>query len=474
MNHHLIRQSPFKVLILVAVCILINMPSILAQQTDTWLTDPAHSIVFQQKDISQIITSVADLPTIHVNSSHRFQTIDGFGFSLTGGSAIVINRMRDNPRRELINELFGNIQNGIGISYLRVSIGSSDLSDHLFTYDDLPDNATDLKLQHFSIAEDQKDLIPLLKEIIHINPSLKIMASPWSAPLWMKTNKSFKGGMLKEEDYQVYANYFLKYISAMSSNGINVDAITIQNEPLHPGNNPSMYMSAKQQALFVSQYLGPLFKKNAIKTKIIIYDHNLDRLDYPLSILDNPACSQYVDGTAFHLYAGSIDAMDYVHQKYPGKSLYFTEQWINSNDPGLDGNLRWHIRNLIIGAMRNWSKNVLEWNLAADINNGPHTPAPGCDICLGGVTINGDEIQRNPSYYIVAHASKFLAPNSVRIESDEIEGMPNVAFINTLGQKVIIILNDTPETRRFNLDVDHKKKQFELSSGAVVTCVWSD
>ena len=204
----------------------------------------------------------------------------------------------------------------------------------------------------------------------------------------------------------------------MKAEGIRIDAITVQNEPLHPGNNPSLLMQAPEQAEFIKNHLGPAFKQAGLDTKIIIYDHNCDRPDYPISILNDAEARKYVDGTAFHLYAGKIDAMSTVHEAHPEKNLYFTEQWIGA--PGnLRGDLAWHTRELTIGATRNWSRTVLEWNLAADPRYQPHTPG-GCSSCLGAVTIDGDTVTRNPAYYIVAHASKFVRPGSVRIATNEL------------------------------------------------------
>src|SRR5690606_33501108 len=185
------------------------------------------------------------------------------------------------------------------------------------------------------------------------------------------------------------------------------DAITIQNEPLHDGNNPSMYMTAADQALFIKDYLGPAFENANIQTKIIAWDHNCDRPEYPMEILSDPEAYAYTDGSAFHLYAGDISALSTLHNAFPEKDVYFTEQY-TASDGSFDGDLKWHLKNVIIGAMRNWSKNALEWNLANNEYFGPHTPG-GCTVCKGGVTIGSSgNITRNVGYYIVAHASKFV------------------------------------------------------------------
>lgn len=232
-----------------------------------------------------------------------------------------------------------------------------------------------------------------------------------------------------------------------------------------------MYMTAEDQAKFIKENLGPAFAKGAIDTKIIVYDHNADRPDYPLTILKDPEAAKYVDGSAFHLYAGKIDALSEVHNAYPDKNLYFTEQWIGA--PGkLTNDLSWHVKTLIIGGTRNWCRTVLEWNMAADSKHNPHTDRGGCDRCLGTVTINGNEVTRNPAYYILAHAAKFVRPGSVRIASNMLDNLPNVAFKTPDGQKVLIVLNETKMPQPFNIRFNGRTVSTELEGGAVGTYVW--
>ena len=440
-------------------------------QIQVWLTDPERQILFE-KQSSLPVTNNADKQrnAIHIDTSRTFQPIDGFGYTLTGGSAMLLHRMSTASRTTLLNELFSTKGKSIGVSYLRVSIGASDLDDHVFSYDDLPAGETDPKLAKFSLAPDQQQLIPILKEILAINPNLKILGSPWSPPPWMKTNGNSKGGSLKVEYYDVYAQYFVKYIQGMAKEGIRIDAVTIQNEPLHPGNNPSLLMLPAEQSLFIKQSLGPAFIKVGIKTKIILYDHNADRPDYPITVLNDVETRKYVDGSAFHLYAGPISALTDVHNAYPDKNLYFTEQWIGA--PGkLKGDLIWHVRELIIGATRNWSRTVLQWNLAADRQQKPHTPG-GCTECLGALTINGNNVTRNPAYYNVAVASKFVRPGSVRIASNVPESLPNVAFKTPDGHIVLIVLNDGTSLQKFTINSGVQQASATLSAGAVGTYIW--
>ncbi|MFP9098851.1 glycoside hydrolase family 30 protein [Flavobacterium sp. RHBU_24] len=438
-----------------------------ASKTATaWVTMPDKSMLLAKQE-----TTAAPDPShvqVMINPSVTYQTMDGFGYTLTGGSALHISKMSAPARAALLQELFGNGTNDIGVSYLRISVGASDLDEQVFSYDDLPKGETDENLAKFDLGYDKKYLIPVLQEILALNPQIKILGSPWSPPVWMKDNGDTRGGSLKPEFYPAYAKYLVRYIQEMKKNGITIDALTVQNEPLHPGNNPSLLMPADAQKVFVRDHLGAAFSKNNIQTKIIIYDHNADRPDYPISILDDARAAQYIDGSAFHLYGGTVNAISKVHDAHPDKNLYFTEQWVGA--PGkFDKEFNWHIENLIIGAPRNWCKTVLEWNLAADEHQDPHTDRGGCDRCLGAVTITGDTVTREPAYYIIAQASKFVPSGSVRVESNVTEGLPNVAYKTPAGKIVAIIQNTTGEAKTIDVVAGSKKTTLTLKAGGVAT-----
>ncbi|RXG24250.1 glycoside hydrolase family 30 protein [Leeuwenhoekiella aequorea] len=445
-------------------------PSGTVNEMDFWLTTGNRSAELDKQPGNLIFgTSPNGYTSIEVDASKTYQTIDGFGFSLTGGSAQVINALPADKKRDLLQELFGTGTNDIGISYLRISVGASDLNEVPFTYNDMPAGETDEDLSEFSIEKD-RGVIDLLKEILTINPSLKIMASPWTAPVWMKDNSSFIGGRLQPKYYEVYANYWVKYLNAMQAEGITIDALTPQNEPLHGGNNPSMEMSATEQSNFIKNNLGPFLKQAEIATKIIIYDHNCDNPQYPISILNDAVTNQFIDGSAFHLYAGDIAALSTVHNAFPDKNVYFTEQY-NSSTEDFAGTLKWHLKNVIIGSMRNWSKNALEWNLANDAGFGPHTDG-GCTVCKGALTLSGSAITRNVGYYIVAHASKFVSAGSVRIESALKGELQNVAFVRPDGKKVLIVENNGSTNLPFNIKQNGKWVVTALDAGAVGTYIW--
>lgn len=449
----------------------VNPPPAVSE-IDYWLTKSDESVKLQkQTSILTFGTAANQNPNIEITETTTYQTIDGYGYTLTGGSAQVINSLSATKKQELLQELFGSSETSIKVSYLRLSIGASDLNATPFTYDDVESGKTDTELEHFSLAPDSANLIALLKEIVALSPAIKIIATPWSPPVWMKDNNSFVGGSLQTKYYAVYAKYFVKYIQAMKAQGITIDAITPQNEPLHPGNNPSLLMTAPQQVDFIKNHLGPAFQTASISTKIIIYDHNCDKPDYPISILNDAAAKAFINGSAFHLYAGDISALSAVRNAHTDKALYFTEQYTPS-DGNFGGDLKWHFKNVIIGSMRNWSRNALEWNLANDASFGPHTDG-GCTTCKGAITIeNSSTYKRNVAYYIIAHASKFVTPGSVRIESAVNGNLNNVAFKTPEGKKVLIVENDDSTSKTFNIKYNGKWAVVSLDGGAVGTFIW--
>ncbi|TBR17378.1 glucosylceramidase [bacterium] len=448
------------------LCLLAAPASARAPQL--WLTELDRSVLFSPQTTPGAPASSATL--ISVEAAKTYQSMEGFGFTLTGGSAMLLHKMSAAKRAALLKELFSP-SDGIGVSYLRLSVGASDLDERVFSYDDLPAGGSDPGLAKFSLAPDREHLLPMLKEILAVAPSLRILGSPWSAPAWMKDNGSPIAGKLRPDAYPAYAAYLVRYVVDMAKEGVRVDALTIQNEPLNPKNNPSMVMEAKEQAAFIRDHLGPALAAAKLKTKILLYDHNADRIDYPLEVLADTAAARYVAGSAFHLYGGVIEDLSKVHDAHPDKDLYFTEQWVGA--PGnFAGELSWHVDNLVVGAPRNWCKTVLEWNLAADPKQEPHTDQGGCVGCLGAVTLDGDAVERNPAFYIIAHASKFVRPGSVRVASEAPEGLPNVAFRTPDGKFVLVTRNAGAAPRDVAVRQGERSFGARLNAGAVATFVW--
>jgi glucosylceramidase len=438
-----------------------------------WLTTPDRAAVVAEQPISLRFSSEAgQLPVLTVDDAQHFQTMDGFGFALTGGSAQLLIRMGAAPRTALLKELFTTGGDGIGVSYLRLSIGASDMNERVYSYDDLPAGETDAEMAKFSLGPDRSDVIPVLKEILAIRPGIKILGSPWSAPAWMKMNNDVKGGELKPEYYGAFAKYFVKYVEAMRAEGIAIDAITVENEPLNPKNTPSMVMFAKEQDAFIAEDLGPAFEKAGIRTKVLLYDHNSDVPSYPLSILGDPAASKYVDGTAFHLYGGQTSVLTQVHDAYPNKNLYLTEQSVTARHGQGPLGIAEPVRQVMIGATRNWSRTVLLWNLAADPQNGPHTDNGGCTGCSGAITLDGDSVTKNVAYYVVEHFSQFVPPGSVRVASSEMEQLASVAFLTPEGKVVLVVSNTGNFPKPFAVKYHGKVFQTAMPAESVGTYVW--
>ncbi len=469
-------MKPLHLFLAAAVCLSGFNHKVRAQSPDSvsvWLSTQDRSALLQRQTTPLSFSSRASSnPILDVDPEKKFQTIDGFGFALTGGSAQLLQQMSKPARNALLRRIFTTSGDGIGVSYLRVSIGSSDMNAHPYSYDDLPAGQTDPALKHFNLAKDEVAVIPILKEILSINPRIKILGSPWSAPPWMKTVDSPKGGNLKPKYYRGYANYLVKYIRAMQAAGITIDAITVQNEPLNPKNTPSMVMLAQEQDNFIKTALGPAFHHEGITTKILIYDHNADVVSYALSILGDPAASRYVAGSAWHLYGGEVSALTRVHDAFPDKGIYFTEQSItqppNSSDIAVAG----AISGVPVGATRNWARNVLLWNLAADPNAGPHTNDGGCPSCYGAITLDGDKATFNVAYFTIAHFSKFVPPGSVRIASTDMEQMSNVAFLTPDHHVVLVTANTGNFVKAFDVRYHGRSFTGTLQPGSAATYVW--
>ncbi|WP_418992998.1 glycoside hydrolase family 30 protein [Alistipes sp.] len=469
-----------------------------AQTVRTFLTRPDRSELFaeQSETVEFSDRRSGRAHCIVVDPRQRYQRLDGFGFALTGGSAQHLAAMSAPARRALLEELF-DPERGIGISCIRLTLGASDLNSFVFSYDDMPAGGEDFPLAHFSLAQDLRDVVPVMREILEIAPDIQVLSSPWSAPAWMKTNGDVRGGQLREACYGVYADYFVRYVEAMRDRGIEIDAVTVQNEPLNSRNTPSMYWFANQQAAFVRDHLGPKFRDAGLSTKIVVFDHNCDRPDYALAVYNDPEAAKYIAGAAFHHYRGDLSAMSYVHEARPDKEIYFTEQMTTERpgQPRID--IAQAVERLVIGITRNWSRNVVLWNLAADPDNDPHTDNGGCSMCQGAVTIDGDRTERNLAYWVVAHASKFVRPGSVRIAStepadrsivlDEDEQRPgvfranvaersgvapNVAFRTPDGHIVLVVANDSWSRRSISIQYNGRFAELPLEPGAAATFVW--
>lgn len=419
-------------------------------------------------------------PVIEVDDGQRFQVMAGFGASITDASAWLIQqRMNPAQREALLQELFGRGATpqgaGLGFSFTRLTIGASDFSRHHYTLNDLPAGEVDPTLRHFSIEPNRADVLPVVQRALAINPQLQVMASPWSAPAWMKTNNGLVKGTLRPEAYDAFARYLALYVEAYAREGVPIFALTIQNEPHHePDDYPGMRLDPAQRARFVGQHLGPLLQQRGLKTQIIEWDHNWAEVQAPLAMLADPVARRYTAGIGWHCYDGTPDAQAKVHAAHPDKDTWFTECSGGEFNPRWNEYQTWMARHVLIGATRAWARGVLMWNLALDETYGPH--AGGCNDCRGVVTIDSrtGAVTRNLEYYVLGHASRFVRPGARRIASSEaVQGLESVAFVNADdGSRVLVVCNTTTETRRYTVRHGGRTVQHTLPRESLVTFTW--
>jgi len=443
---------------------------------DVWITTGDKSqLLRQQTDVLFQAGPGAGGTPISVVPGTTFQTIDGFGAAMTDSSAWLLQAKLSQPQREkLMRQLFSPT-GGIGINYLRVPMGASDFTaTGYYTYNDNPPGGSDESQQHFTIAHDEVYIIPRLQQARELNPDLKLMASPWTAPAWMKTNNSLAGGSLQQQWEASYARYLGKFIQAYEDAGLPIDTLSVQNEPLHTSNYPTMSMSASQQTRLIRDHVGPHFAAEGIATKLLAYDHNWDQPDYPIQVLNDPVARQYIAGSAFHAYAGSVGAQTTVHNAHPDKGIYFTEITGGDWATNFADNLVWNFQNIIIGNTRNWGKNALLWNLALDQNNDPHLN--GCSDCRGVVTINNTTgaVTFNEEFYVLGQVTKAVQPGAVRIGSTTGSTLNTVAFLNPDGSRVLIALNPNSSTATARVVENGQNFTYQIPGKSVATFRWED
>jgi glucosylceramidase len=413
--------------------------------------------------------------TIIVNDEVSYQSIDGFGASLTDSSAWLFwNKLNEAQRKNALDTLF-DPEKGIGLSMLRQPMGASDFALEDYSYDDMPAGQSDPELRKFSIERDQRYIIPVLKEILRVNPRLKVMASPWSPPGWMKTSQSMIQGGLLPSAYKPLADYFARFVKLYEQAGIPIFAVTMQNEPMHiPNDYPGMNMTPIEQSTFLRDDLGPVFREAGLTTKILVFYHNWDLIAYPITVLSDTRAAEFADGIAIHCYGGNVTAQSELHERFPKKEIWLTEC---SGGDWQKGNLLEQQVRLIIDSARAWSKSVILWNLALDQNHEPYLG--GCTTCRGVVTIKHDvtptQVIPTVDYTALGHASKFVRPAAVRIESNTFGqgSLEDVAFRNPDGSIVLIVLNSSNSAQTFNIAWNGKYAAYQLDKQAVATFTWS-
>ncbi len=397
----------------------------------------------------------------------------GYGAALTESSAWLFSQLSATQRDAALRLLFDPVT-GAGFSYVRLPLGASDFSLSAYTYDDLPAGKTDPTLTQFTVAHDDAVIVPVLQQILSINPNVRIIAAPWTAPAWMKDSGSLYGGSLKPMYYGTYAQYLVKAVQSYAARGISLDALTVQNEPLNNDTSyPTMTLSAAQEAALIGSYVGPAFAQAQLTTKIVGLDHNWDDSSYASSMLSDTTAAPYVSGTAWHCYGGDVSAMTSIHNAFPTKATYFTE--CSGGDWATDfaSNLGWNAHNIVLGAVHNWAQTAMLWNLALDPNDGPHLG--GCANCRGVITVDPTtgSVRTNVEYDILGQATKVVQPKAVRIASPwDLSGLETTAFVNPDGSHAIVVYNSGSSNRLVTVSGTGTTFTTNVPAGAVASYRW--
>ena len=459
--------------LLTAVALMVAPCSLSAQTIHVSTTTADLKVALQaQKDLrfeGRTPATNAAL-TIEVDAAQRFQEIDGFGASLTDSAAWLLETKLDATTRQQAMRALFDPKDGIGLSILRQPMGGTDLAREHYSYDDLAKGQKDYALIHFSIARDESVILPALREALAVNPAIKIIGTPWSMPGWMKSSDSLITGSLNPDSYAAFAQYFVKYVEAYKAAGVPIWAITMQNEPLfEPKDYMGLGMKAEQQKVVLRDHLGPAFEKAGLTTRIMVYDHNWSRTEYPATILSDAAAAHFAAGTAYHCYEGTVAGQSLTHDQFPDKDIWETE----CSGGTWQKDAFQQTAKLIIGTTRNWSRSVVLWGLALDPSGNPHLG--GCGTCRGVITVDGAKFVPTLDYYALGQVSKFVTPGAHRIASSDMEtkGLPNVAFQNPDGSIALLVFNDSNSDKSFEVHNEGKSVNYTLAANALTTLYWN-
>ena len=412
---------------------------------------------------------------LDVDAGTQYQEMVGFGAALTDASALLVaNRLDAKQRAALWSELFGPPP-GLALSFVRVPIGASDFSTTHYSLDDMPAGKRDDALAHFNLDAGGTPLLPLLRAARELNPQLRVVASPWSAPAWMKDSGSLITGHLRPDAYDAFADYLLRFVDGSEQAGVPIYALTIQNEPgFEPKDYPGMRVDGAARVRFIAEHLGPRLAQRAHPPLLLDWDHNWDDPYSPLQVLGDPAASPYVAGVAWHCYKGTVAAQTMVHEARPEKDAWLTECSGGGWSTAWSNGLREFVGNLLIDGTRSWARGVILWNLALDERHGPHHG--GCKDCRGVVTIDSrsGKVTRNVEYYSLAHLSRFTRPGAHRVASSNyVDGLQSVAFRNADdGSLVLLVLNGAAGEREFSVRSEGRSFRYRLPAGSVATFTW--
>ena len=473
------RRLVLALLTSLVACAPLAAQAVPGMQAEAWVTTNDRRLELAHDVLPQASAQAAahDAQTIiNIEANQRYQRMVGFGAALTDSSAWLLrHRMDADQRAALLHELFGREDGGAGFDFARLTIGASDFSLDHYSHGDTADGQPDPELRQFAIDPGKDDAGTVALEMLAINPGLQLMATPWSAPAWMKDSDNLVQGHLLPEYYPAFARYLLAYVDARSRQGIPIFALTVQNEPDHePADYPGMRFNAPERARFIGYHLGPLRDARRPALQILDWDHNWDKPQEPLAVLADPVASKYVSAVAWHCYGGNVAVQSRVHDAHPDKDAYMTECSSGNWEPSRSGGLSMPAR-LVIQSSRHWARGVLLWNLALDQDNGPH--AGGCDSCLGVVTVDtrSGAVTRTNDYYALAHASRFVRRDAWRIGSTQTgDGMDNVAFENADdGTRVLLVSNANDAPRTIHIRDGRHQFSYAMPAKSLATFRWN-
>jgi len=456
----------------IAACLAAALAQANAQTAQIWLTTSDRQALMAPQPAAEFTRAKkADLPVVIVADGTAYQTIEGFGASMTDSAAYLIRQRVPAEKQQEVMEWLFDFEKGIGVSFLRNPMGASDLARFHYSYNDLLPGQQDPKLERFSIEHDRADILPLLKQALRINPLIRMMGSPWSAPGWMKTSGSMIGGSLRKEAYPAFALYFRKYVEAYAAEGVPVHYVSMQNEPLYvPKDYPGMSVTAAEQTDFLKNHLLPELDAARLDVKVLVYDHNWDRPDYPMQVLSDAviAGSPRVAGTAWHWYGGTAGAMTLVHLADPKRGQFVTEA---SGGTWIEDQAKADFE-AIIHSMRNYARAFVKWGLALNERRGPN--AGGCNTCTGLIEVNEQtgEASRTIDYYTLGHFSRFVRPGAVRVYSTNAPGVITAAFVNRNRTRALVAYNETREDRRFQVEWRGRWLELALPPLGGATVIW--
>ncbi len=497
-------MTNFKLLLASAVAIFCAYSCAPKQEVTAYLTTADQQSLFVKSSFTASKADDTALNVVNYDKSSLGKEIEGFGLAITTATGYNLMQMTQEDRTAFLTEMFSKTE-GVGSSLIRVAIGASDFCLHEeYTWCDEPG------LENFAVHQEDKDyLFPILKEIYAINPDVKIIASPWSCPRWMKCEMpggnswdvkmfnvpvtkevdtdSWTGGRLKPSCYQVYADYFVKWIQVMEAEGFDIHAITLQNEPLNPGNSMSLVMPWQDQKEFV-KIIGPTLESAGLgDVEILLFDHNFNydnkegQDNYPLNIYADPEALKWADGSGWHSYGGSVNELDEIFAAYPEKSIYFTEASIGEWNYHFDRCLLDDFASLFLGTLKREGQGVTLWNLMLDDKKGPYSPQDGsCKTCFGGVTINSADyktITKNSHWYDVAHASVVVKPGARKMATsgfESPEGFEYQMFLNPDGSVAVLLLNYQTEAQQITFANDEFSVAYSVPAKSIVSLLWQE